>query len=623
MLFSCLIDADRTDTIDFEKYGASKLRQHGKYVGWGVLAERLEQHLCLFDGDDPISVGRKRISDYCLSASSRERGVFTLTVPTGGGKTLASLRFALNHARWHEGKGGFDRIFYIVPYTSIIDQNAGIARSVLEREGEEGQVVLECHSNLSPERETWRGKILSENWDAPIVFTTSVQFLEALFEGGTRSVRRLHQLTRSIIIFDEIQTLPVRVVHMFCNALNFLVDHCQSTTVLCTATQPLLNKVKPEFGALGYSSENEIVPDVSKLFDDFRRVAFFDCRKPGGYSNEEMAQLVIEEQKRSNTVLLVVNTTKVAKDVYKLVAERFENTIHLSAKMCNAHRTVALEGIREALGCKPQRPLICISTQVIEAGVDVDFGAGIRSMAGLDSAAQTAGRINRHGLRGVGRVPLINSNEETIDLIDEIKEGSEAAKRVLDERRASLDNIEGWQISPELLTGYFRDYFYRRADSMRYPVGGREAGHERPDTLLNMLSMNTFAVGEIKKKQAEGSPDLPLKQSFATVGRLFRAIDAPVRSIIVPYQRGEELIAELCSAFDPVKGMKILREAQRFAVNVYPNEFEKLCNENAIYEIRPLDGEDALGLWALREEYYCEMTGLSAQRVSMMKLAWR
>ncbi|MDR3279115.1 MAG: CRISPR-associated endonuclease Cas3'', partial [Synergistaceae bacterium] len=280
MLFSCLIDADRTDTIDFEKTGTSRQRQHGEYAEWPALLKSLEVFIGDFGNDTPIAQWRAKISDYCRTAAERERGIFTLTVPTGGGKTLASLRFALRHAEKHK----LDRIFYIVPYTSIIDQNAAVARKVLEtREDEIGKIVLECHSNLSSERDSWRGKILSENWDAPIVFTTSVQFLEALFADGTRSVRKMHQFAKSVIIFDEIQTLPVRVVHMFCNAVNFLVERCGASAVLCTATQPLLNGVNQELGALNYSQKDEIVPDVSGVFESFRRTEYVYKHKPGGY----------------------------------------------------------------------------------------------------------------------------------------------------------------------------------------------------------------------------------------------------------------------------------------------------------------------------------------------------
>jgi CRISPR-associated endonuclease/helicase Cas3 len=184
-----------------------------------------------------MDVLRREVSAHCLSASIRPKGTFTLTVPTGGGKTLASLRFALNHA----AKWKMERVIYVSPYTSIIDQNADVVRGILEPRGTEfATVLLEHHSNLTPLKQTWRSKVLSENWDAPVVFTTAVQLLEALFGSGTRAVRRMHQMANAVLIFDEIQTLPVRCVHLFNNAMNFLVEQCGSSVVLCTATQPLL-----------------------------------------------------------------------------------------------------------------------------------------------------------------------------------------------------------------------------------------------------------------------------------------------------------------------------------------------------------------------------------------------
>ena len=207
MIFSCLIDGDRTDTANFERDWTVSARQEGDYVSWSVLAERLEQHLDSLNSSGLINETRKKVSEECRAAAKRERGIFTLSVPTGGGKTLASLRFALHHAlRYEHSPQKIDRILYVIPYTSIIDQNAQVARDILEPPHERNRVVLECHSNLPEERESWRSRLLTENWDAPIVFTTSVQFLEALFGGGTRSVRRMHQLANTILIFDEIQT---------------------------------------------------------------------------------------------------------------------------------------------------------------------------------------------------------------------------------------------------------------------------------------------------------------------------------------------------------------------------------------------------------------------------------
>jgi CRISPR-associated endonuclease/helicase Cas3 len=230
---------------------------------WGKLIERLENHLASFKKDEKIDAIRTEVSKHCLKAADREKGIFTLTVPTGGGKTLSSMRFALHHAKKHS----LNRIIYVIPFTTIIDQNADVIRKILEPKTERySSIVLEHHSNLTPDEESWRGKILSENWDAPVVFTTSVQFLEALYSGGTRSVRRMHQLANALIIFDEIQSLPIKCVHLFNNSINFLVESCKASTVLCTATQPLLNKVDTIKGACANDFSNEIIPTICEIF---------------------------------------------------------------------------------------------------------------------------------------------------------------------------------------------------------------------------------------------------------------------------------------------------------------------------------------------------------------------
>ena len=242
-LFSCLIDADRQDSADSEKPRNAQKRQNGLYQPWSILSKKIETAICEF-GIPKTAVNKIRteVSDQCLLASKKGKGIYTLTVPTGGGKTLASLRFALHHAEQHQ----LDRIVYIIPFTTIIDQNAEVVRDILEtNDTEKGRIVLEHHSNIGSERQTWKEKLLTENWDAPVVYTTMVQFLEAFFGGGTRGARRMHQLAQSVLVFDEIQTLPVRCVHMFCNAINFLVNQCGSSIILCTATQPLLGEVNP------------------------------------------------------------------------------------------------------------------------------------------------------------------------------------------------------------------------------------------------------------------------------------------------------------------------------------------------------------------------------------------
>jgi CRISPR-associated endonuclease/helicase Cas3 len=306
-LFSCLIDADRIDTADFEHPGLAKRRLRGNYVAWEVLIQRLEAHLSGFKPRHPIDALRQDISRHCLEGAVRDKGIYTLTVPTGGGKTLASLRFALHHALKH----GMDRIVYVIPFTSIIDQNAQVVRKILEPEGvDAGSVVLEHHSNLTPEQQSWRSKILSENWDAPVVYTTSVQLLETLFGAGTRGARRMHQLANAVLIFDEIQSLPINCVHLFNNAMNYLADFCGSTVVLCTATQPLLDQVDAHKGAIRVPQGNELMPDVQQLFDDLKRVEVVNRRKPGGWLQDEIATLANEQIETSGSCLVIVNTKK-------------------------------------------------------------------------------------------------------------------------------------------------------------------------------------------------------------------------------------------------------------------------------------------------------------------------
>jgi CRISPR-associated endonuclease/helicase Cas3 len=389
-LFSCLIDADRVNTADFEKPHASRLRRQDQRTDWLPLIGRLEKVLSEFPTGERIDAIRRNVSDQCRDAAERSRGIFSLTVPTGGGKTLASLRFALHHANHY----GLDRIIYVIPFTSIIDQNADVVRGILEPKGSgiaPGSVVLEHHSNLTPDEQTWRAKILSENWDAPVVFTTSVQLLETLFGAGTRGARRMHQLARSVIIFDEAQTLPVRCVHMFNNAINFLTEHCGGSVVLCTATQPLLNGVDPRKGSARFSGSDEIIPNPAQLFSELKRTTVIPQRRPGGWTDADIATLAHEETEKAGSCLIIVNTRKAAKALYEACDAGDGGTKHhLSTDMCPAHRRAELADIRERLAAG--HPTLCVSTQLIEAGVDIDFGAVIRHVAGLDSIAQAAGR---------------------------------------------------------------------------------------------------------------------------------------------------------------------------------------------------------------------------------------
>lgn len=612
-LFSCLIDADRIDTADFEHPGRARRRLRGNYVPWETLIDRLERHLANLEPRNPIDALRQDISRHCLEAAERDTGIYTLTVPTGGGKTLASLRFALHHAQKHK----LDRIIYVIPFTSIIDQNARVAREILEpADVEPGSVVLEHHSNLTPEDQTWRSKILSENWDAPVVFTTMVQLLETLFGAGTRGARRMHQLANAVLIFDEIQSLPVRCVHLFNNAMNFLTDHCRSTVVLCTATQPLLDRVDVSKGAIQLTKNSELMPDVHLLFDQLARVEILYQRKPGGWTQDEVAALAFEQIEVACTCLVIVNTVKSAQALYRLCRNHPQAKVfHLSTRLCPAHRKARLDEIRSRLEANPPLPTLCFSTQLIEAGVDVDFASVIRYAAGLDSIAQAAGRCNRNGRLVCGKVYVINPRDEDENLskLPDILIGREKANRVLDDYDADPERFGGNRIGPEAMDWYYQNYFFARAGEMSYTVPRDEIG--RDDSLLNLLSDNPLADSDYTRTYRQ-RPQLFLRQSFMSAARAFKAIDAPTRGVIVPHgEAGKALIAELCGAYMPDKEFELLRRAQQCSVNVMPNLLEALTKAGVLKEIQ--DGTGILFLTDSR--YYSEEFGLSDTPEGLME----
>ncbi|TRZ92222.1 MAG: CRISPR-associated helicase Cas3' [Methanosarcinales archaeon] len=611
-LYSCLIDADRLDTADFEMPRLARLRNYGNYANWSVLVNRLNEKLADFKTEG-INTVRQKISQACYDFSDKPKGLYQLTVPTGGGKTFASLRFALHHADKHK----MDRIIYVLPYTTIIDQNADEIRKVLEEKDKKGKylnrVVLEHHSNLMPDKETARQKVLSENWDAPVVLTTNVQVLEALFGSGTRGARRMHQLANAVIIFDEVQTLPVKCVQLFNTAVNFLVDNCGSTVVLCTATQPLLDKIEPKSRALPITAEQQMVPNARQLFDDLKRVEVYDKTKVGGWSNDEIKELAGQQVVESGSVLVVVNTKTSAREIYQQ-CKQINNieTYHLSAHMCPAHRMVVLDQVKACLHDK--KPVICISTQLIEAGVDISFGSVIRFLAGLDSIVQAAGRCNRHNEMhpALGKGYIINPAEENIDTIEDIRIGKEKSERLLDEFKNNAERFRNNILSPEAMEQYCQYYFYQRASEMNYPVTA-DSSVGRADNLFNLLSVNSLSVEEYKRIKNK-NPAIPLRQAFMTAAKSFQAIESIARGIVVPYgEKGKELINKLCSVQELEKQYKLIRRAQRYSVNVFPNVLKKLQNQQAIYEV-----QEGSGILYLDKRYYSDEFGLNETPVKGM-----
>ncbi len=609
-LFSCLIDADRINSSDFEREAQKEVRRLTKKPDWQSVIDKLETHLASFENRYPIDEIRRKISDDCLKRASDFQGIYTLTVPTGGGKTLASLRYALHHAQKHH----LDRIIYIIPYTSIIDQNAQAVREIL---GEDW--VLEHHSNLEPEKQSWQDKLLSENWDKPIVFTTMVQFLDAWFGGGTRGARHIHPMTNSVLIFDEIQTLPVKCVHLFCNVLNWLTTFGKSTAVLCTATQPLLGESGlqnfPEGkresiaarGLLKQPAHAEIMgtdEQREELYKKLSRVEIRFNEKSGGWNVDEAGAFLLEQFQTTQSCLFIVNTKKWAQELYQYCKGQNvppEALFHLSTHQCAAHRKAIFDTIKARL--KNGEPVICISTQLIEAGVDISMACVIRALGGLDSIAQAAGRCNRHGEKeGKGQVWVLNLQEQDFTwILPDIQAGKTHAERVF------RDFVGQDILQPAAMERYFEYYFYQRSDEMSYSVKNSATG-----SLLDWLSDN--ALNPYGEKNNKRSKPLPLlMQSFKSAGRAFQAIDAPTHAVIVPYGEGTELIAKLCGEWDPKEMYDAKKKAQRYSVNVFPNVWDKLQKENALHEI--IEGS---GIYYLKERHYNDEFGLSLDETSDM-----
>lgn len=519
-------------------------------------------------------------------------------VPTGGGKTLSSLRYALEHAREFKK----DRIVYIIPFTTIIDQNSKEIKDFLDRE----DVVLEHHSNLIMDNDNEDYKLLTERWDSPIILSTMVQFLNTFFNGGTQSVRRLHNLVNSIIIFDEIQAIPIKCINMFNYAINFLSKVCNTTVILCTATQPLLSKTEmPVF----IEKNADIIPNADEKFRYFTRTKVIPRIRAGGYSIQDLKDFSLCLMEKVNSTLIILNTKNAAKELFKAInndnsmlpEEKKSIVFHLSTNMCPAHRIESLNKIREVLG---KKKVICVSTQLIEAGVNISFECVVRSLAGLDSIAQAAGRCNRHAESNCGNVFVINmdTSSENVSRLLEIKAGQDKTLRIFEEYNQNPEAFDCDLLSPKAIAKYFEYYFNELKLEMNYTLPKPYADK----TMFDLLSENKQVVQDyIDRKQVK--PDLMLYNSFKTAGDYFRVIDQNTVGVIVPYEKGEELITKINGKCNLKDLKKYLKEAQQYSVNLYDQEYRILNHSGAFVQVN--NG----GVIALRKEFYDKNVGITAE----------
>lgn len=517
MLYSCLVDADFLDTEAFMKNGQIK-RDAGESIE--ILLQKLEKYVAkwlLNKEIDTVNGRRTEILRNCLEAGKREKGLFHLTVPTGGGKTVASLAFALRHAVHNN----MDRVIYVIPYTSIIEQNAQIFRSIL---GDEN--VLENHCNVDyRDSEEWNPmKLAAENWDKPVVVTTNVQFFESLFGNKSSKCRKLHNIANSVVIFDEVQMLPTDYLKPCVAMIEELVNSFEASVVLCTATQPAL---QPFFqsGIPAY----ELCPRLEEQFRFFKRTTFQNLDK---ISEEALIEKLSEEYQ----ALCIVNTKKKAQVLYQ--ALKGQGVFHLSTSMYPKHRKRVLEEVRRCLNAG-ERCLV-LSTSLVEAGVDLDFHSVYRQLAGIDSVIQAAGRCNREGKRS-----LEDSNVYVFQF--------EEQERILGQRKqidaAKTLVSDGKDISAlETIEEYF-EFLYHLKSS------------------------------ELDKKNIMGQFK-GIKCNFSKVAEDFKMIENDVKTVFIPVEEeAQDLLQQLkYQGFTKTS----MRKAGQYSVTLYDDVIEKMKDAGMI-----------------------------------------
>ena len=606
-VFSALIDADRTDTRLFEENKTSEppfclAELFEKY--YEKLLAKINDLSRRKEADTPINRKRTELSNQCDQFAENPPGIYMLSIPTGGGKTLASLRYALRHAMLH----GKKRIVYVIPYTTIIEQNAQEIRNILE----DDQNILEHHSNVIEDldeddemedgRMTVRQKLklAKDNWDSPIVLTSMVQFLDTFYAKGSSNIRRLHNLCEAVLIFDEVQKVPIPCVSLFNHALNFLRFCGNSTIVLCTATQPALDFVEHK---LAISKEAEMIPPQDDITKTFKRVEIVDRATGQKVTTDTLAELVKERFHQGESVLVILNTKGVVRKLYnKLIAPSLQ-VYHLSTLMCPAHRRTVINQLKKKL--ESDEKMICVSTQLVEAGVDLSFDCVIRSLAGLDSIAQAAGRCNRHGKVPIRQVVLVDHAEEELSKLKEIRIGKKITAKILVDMQKDPAMYGGDLLSKEAMDYYFQEFYMEVKDELNYFIKDHRltmidllmaAGHQNPLVQAYVAKHKTY-------------PELMITNSQGTAAEHFRVIDQQTTSVLVPYgEKGKELIAELNGDRTIEQMSRLLREAQQYSVNLYENELRELKREGALVSL--LDGKIlALKEWAYHAESGVNLDG--------------
>ena len=583
MLYSCLVDADYLDTEAFYLKLENKASERGGYPDLNALQHNFNQFINAFrrrvaqvpaqteaeKRNAALNRLRSEILDHAVEQAAQPQGLFTLTVPTGGGKTFTSMAFALEHAKQH----GMQRVIYVIPFTSIIEQNAAEFRKAFGELGE--QAVLEHHSTfddgkLQNEATKDKLRLASENWDAPIVVTTAVQFFESLFADRSSRCRKLHNIAGSVIILDEAQMLPLNILLPIMQVIKELAQNYCCSVVMCTATQPA---VQAENGFYrGFENVREIAPKPTALFDKLRRTT---VQHIGTQTDADLLAKLAEHPQ----MLVIVNNRRHARSLYDQ-AKHLDGTFHLTTLMCAKHRSQKLDEIRDRL--KKGEPCRVIATSLIEAGVDVDFPLVMRAEAGLDSVAQAAGRCNREGKR-----PSENSFVWIFAPEEQWKAPPELAAQAA-VMRLTADSFSDDLLSTQAVAAYFAEL---------YQLKGSELDNKK------ILKMHND-TGQ--------SLDFP----FQTIADKFRMIESHMQPLIIPFDvDAENLISSLHHA-DHIGGF--LRKLQPYTVQIPEKALAALYKAGRIEPINEKNfGKQFYMLIGL--DLYDDVAGLSWEDTNFIK----
>ena len=592
LLLSSVIQGDRRGTAEFMTGNVWPTFPDDKCPLWKERLRHMEQKLERLPADTDIQKARRQISDQCRLVAEQPSGVFRLNVPTGAGKTLSSLRFALAHAaRWNKS-----RVIFIAPLLTILEQNARIIRDYVG----DDSIILEHHSNLvrtqeDPEQLDIQ-ELLVEDWSAPIIITTLVQLLNTLFSGKTTSIRRFQALANSVIILDEVQTVPTKMLTLFNLAVNFLTEICGATVVLCSATQPCLEKTAHPLASV----PQEMVPYDSKLWKAFRRT---QIQNAGNLRLEDIPAFASDVMGCADSLLIVCNKKDEATYLYQEMAGRGFRCFHLSAAMCTAHRRAALASLQAALDQREKT--VCVSTQVIEAGVDISFARVIRLSAGMDNVIQAAGRCNRNGEQTEpALVYLVQCQNENLAKLPDIQRGKNATGDLLAQYRQRPERFRN-DLSSDEAIGY---YYLRLYQEM--PQGFPDYSvKDKRYTIFSLMADNGYFADD----RAEAHGTYYLNQAFRMAGVLFQVYDEDSVDVIVPYGEGRAVIADLGSdraKWDLVYRQQCLERAKPYTVSLYQYQVRKLEQEHGLRPIR--DGDNSIRV--LAEGFYDEEVGFSLNK---------